>query len=74
VDLAFEHRNPVRVGPMGLGRVARQKKRVVATGAPDARMVKERMARLRRYRWSSYRAYVGMGKRPEWLEEVIVNV
>lgn len=64
----YVHLNPVRVGRLGLGKAERQKQRVGATGAPDARMVKERLTRLRRYRWSSYRAYVGLGKRPEWLE------
>ena len=64
----YVHLNPVRVGRLGLGKVDRQKMRVGASGAPDGREVKERLARLRRYRWSSYRAYVGLGKQPEWLE------
>src|SRR5688572_2707896 len=42
--------------------------KVGASGGPEIREVKERLARLRRYRWSSYRAYVGLGKRPDWLE------
>jgi putative transposase len=63
----YVHLNPVRVGRLGLGKADRQKQRVGATGAPDARAVKERVSRLRRHRWSSYRAYVGLGRRPEWL-------
>jgi hypothetical protein len=64
----YVHLNPVRVKRMGLGKADRQKMRVGASGAPDARVLKERIARLRRYRWSSYRAYVGLGKQPKWLE------
>jgi len=64
----YVHLNPVRVGRLGLGKTDRQQMRVGAREAPDARTVKERIARLRRYRWSSYRAYVGLGKRPAWLE------
>ena len=64
----YVHLNPVRVGRMGLGKTNRQNQRVGASSSPEARVVKERIARLRRYRWSSYRAYVGLAKRPEWLE------
>lgn len=39
-----------------------------ASLAPEARVVEDRITRLRRYRWSSYRAYVGLGKRPAWLD------
>jgi hypothetical protein len=31
-------------------------------------MVRERIAQLRRYRWSSYRAYAGLSQQPAWLE------
>ena len=44
------------------------------TDRADWRMVKERLARLRRHRWSSHRAYVGMGKWPEWMQKVVANV
>ena len=64
----YVHLNPVRVGRLGLGKADRQGMRVGASGAADTRTVQERIARLRGYRWSSYRAYVGLGKRPEWLE------
>ena len=36
--------------------------------APDAARVRERIALLRGYRWSSYRAYLGLEPTPEWLE------
>jgi len=64
----YVHLNPVRVGCLGLGKTDRQKMRAGVSEAPESRAVKERLACLRRYRWSSYRAYVGLGKRPEWLK------
>jgi REP element-mobilizing transposase RayT len=64
----YVHLNPVRVGRLGLGKAGRQQQRLGATGAPDAQRVKERVTQLRSYRWSSYRAYVGLCRRPEWLE------
>jgi putative transposase len=64
----YVHLNPVRVGRLGLGKEDRQKLKVGNSDAPDRREVKVRLARLRRYRWSSYRAYAGLGKQPEWLE------
>jgi REP element-mobilizing transposase RayT len=64
----YIHLNPVRVRRLGLSKAERQRMRVGAGGTPEARPVKERIGRLRRYRWSSYRAYIGLGKRPEWLE------
>lgn len=64
----YVHLNPVRVGRLGLGKAERQQERVGAMGMPDAQVVKERVCQLRGYRWSSYRAYVGLCGRPEWLE------
>jgi REP-associated tyrosine transposase len=64
----YVHLNPVRVGRLGLGKADRQKRQAGAFGKPDVRQVQERIGRLRRYRWSSYRAYVGLGQRPVWLE------
>jgi putative transposase len=64
----YVHLNPVRVGPLGLGKADRRKLSVGRASPPEGRAVRERLARLRRYKWSSYRAYVGLGKRPEWLE------
>jgi REP element-mobilizing transposase RayT len=64
----YVHLNPVRVGGLGLGKADRQKQRAGSSEAPDVRRVKERIAQLRRYPWSSYRAYVGLGQRPGWLE------
>ena len=64
----YVHLNPVRVGHLGLSKSDRQKIRAGASDAPESRVVKERLARLRSYRWSSYRAYVGLGQQPAWLE------
>jgi putative transposase len=64
----YVHLNPVRVGRLGLGKEERQRMRVGASEKPDPRLVRERIARLRRYRWSSYRAYTGLARKPEWLE------
>lgn len=64
----YVHLNPVRVGRLGLGKVEQQRIRAGASTAPEAKTVRERLSRLRRYRWGSYRAYTGLGKQPDWLE------
>jgi putative transposase len=64
----YVHLNPVRIQPLGLGKEARQAARSGAGPKPTPAIVKERIARLRGYRWSSYRAYAGLEARPEWLE------
>ena len=64
----YVHLNPVRVAGLGLGKAEQRNLRVGVSGPPSARVVRERLSRLRRYRWSSYRAYVGLGSRSEWLE------
>jgi putative transposase len=64
----YVHLNPVRVGKHGLNKAQRQQIRAGASDAPDARVVQERIATLQRYRWSSYRSYIGPGPQPEWLE------
>ncbi len=63
----YIHLNPVRVGGLGLDKAARGRSRMGVEGAPEAVMVRERIARLRRYRWSSYRTYIGLDKSPIWL-------
>jgi REP element-mobilizing transposase RayT len=64
----YVHLNPVRLEGLGLGKRDRQKMRVGASGSPDARVVQERLSRLRRYPWSSYPAYVGWITPPGWLK------
>ena len=59
--------SPVVRRGLGLGKQAR---RAEARGfkAPDPEQVKIRLAELRGYRWSSFRAYAGYCKIPGWLE------
>lgn len=64
----YVHLNPVRIQSLGLSPTDRQVQRAGLSPAPDAAQVRERMALLRRYRWSSYRAYIGLEPAPEWLE------
>jgi len=64
----YIHLNPVRLGKLGLGKAEQKRKRTGLAPAPNAAQVGPRIALLRRYRWSSYRAYLGIGVRPKWLE------
>ena len=64
----YVHLNPVRVGALGLGKKQRAASRAGARSRPKPPQVRERLELLRRYRWSSYRAYIGSARRPEWLE------
>ncbi len=63
----YVHLNPIRVRGLGLdseGRVAEAR----GWRTPTVEQVTERLARLRAYRWSSYRAYAGYASAPPWLE------
>jgi putative transposase len=62
----YVHLNPVRVSGLGLGKRERQTLRAGVSSEPDPAMVRERLKQLRQYRWSSYRAYVGLGTRSTW--------
>jgi REP element-mobilizing transposase RayT len=64
----YIHLNPVRVGKLGLSKSARQQIGAGVGDKPKPEVVRERIAKLRQYRWSSYRAYIGLSKAPEWLE------
>jgi putative transposase len=63
----YVHLNPARVGDLGLGKNQRAASRAGAP-PPDPQQVGQRLEMLRRYRWSSYRAYIGSGPCPAWLE------
>lgn len=69
VDLSlYVHLNPVRVRSLGLDK---KSKAAEAKGwlEPSPEMVKERLAILRGYRWSSYPYYAGYRRKiPEWLD------
>src|SRR6266536_1440523 len=64
----YVHLNPVRVGLLGLNKSEQQRARRGVSNPAGVAQVKERIATLRRYRWSSYRAYIGIARKPEWLE------
>jgi putative transposase len=69
----YVHLNPVRVHGLGLGKSDRAAKAIGAGEPPTGELVKERLGVLREYRWSSYRAYVGMEATPEWLTTELVG-
>ena len=64
----YVHLNPVRMQTLGLGKQDRQVQRMGLSPAPKEEQVRERMRKLRAYRWSSYRWYIGLGVAPAWLE------
>lgn len=64
----YVHLNPVRVDALGLGKKARAAQRLGVDSAPRREEIRERIQRLRGYRWSSYRAYAGFESGPAWLE------
>jgi len=63
----YVHLNPVRIEELGWGKAQRQAERIGVGAAPSPPVVAERLRRLRAYRWSSYRAYAGYARPPEWL-------
>jgi putative transposase len=52
---------------LGLGKRERQGHRRGVGHTADEEVLRARLRLLREYRWSSYRAYVGREKRPDWL-------
>jgi len=64
----YLHLNPVRVGACGLDKEARRRQRLGVDEKPEPDEVRERIVRLRSFRWSSYRAYVGFATGPGWLQ------
>jgi hypothetical protein len=63
----YIHLNPVRVRRLGLDKIARRQQRRGLSEKPAAEVVRQRLTLLHSYRWSSYRAYVGDVKAPDWL-------
>ncbi len=68
----YVHLNPVRVQALGLNKRAQQALRQGLSGAPERGPVEQRLKRLRQYRWSSYRAYVGAAEAARWLTTHVV--
>ena len=64
----YVHLNPVRLGRLGLNKADRQRIKVGAVSPTEVSQVRERIGLLRSFRWSSYRAYAGLGQGPDWLE------
>src|SRR5262249_39165863 len=64
----YIHLNPVRVRKLGLDKAAQRAQRQGIGVTADAGLVQARLERLRTYRWSSYRAYVGRAQAPLWLD------
>jgi REP element-mobilizing transposase RayT len=70
----YVHLNPVRIKALGQGERTRAAERQGLGRPPTREEVAARLERLRRYRGSSYRAYAGYAKTPEWLDtEVILS-
>ena len=65
----YVHLNPVRVAAMKLDKRSRSAARGGLSVAPSPRLLAQRLALLRTYRWSSYRAYAGYGPAPVWLTQ-----
>ena len=63
----YLHLNPVRTRAFGLHKSARARQRRGLDGPPTPQAVNARVQRLRQYRWSSYRAYIGLDAPPPWL-------
>ena len=65
----YIHLNPVRIQRLGghEGRSGVDKRLGSATEQPSDELLKARVQMLNSYRWSSYPAYVGTVKKPEWL-------
>ncbi|CAN5589956.1 hypothetical protein BH18VER1_BH18VER1_05810 [soil metagenome] len=68
----YVHLNPVRVARLDLGKDQRAQLRAGQGKAASRALIGARREELREFRWSSYRAYIGLEKAPPWLvvEEV----
>jgi len=65
--IVYLHLNPLNIAELSLDK-AGKKAEGLGWVKPTVEQVKERLKWLREYRWSSYRAYGGYEKTPEWLE------
>ena len=63
---AYLHLNPVRVSALGLGKSTKEAESLGLVQL-DRVTVRERLRVLRGHVWSSYRAYGGYCRGPDWL-------
>ncbi|NQU40310.1 MAG: hypothetical protein HQ523_10195, partial [Lentisphaerae bacterium] len=64
----YVHLNPLRIKGLELSKRDQMGARLGQGKVSSDEVLKERLSQLRSYRWSSYRAYAGYCKVPEWLE------
>lgn len=64
----YVHLNPLRIKALGLSKAERRAANQGMSRAPSRQEVTARLQKLRQYRWSSYRAYAGYERAPEWLQ------
>jgi REP element-mobilizing transposase RayT len=62
----YIHLNPIRTEGYGLGKSA-NKAEAMGWVEPDREQLKRRLKALRQFQWSSFRAYAGYSRKPEWL-------
>lgn len=63
----YVHLNPLRLEKFRLSREERKAGRKGLARPPTAEECRQRLEKLRNYRWSSYRAYAGYERSPDWL-------
>lgn len=63
----YVHLNPIRIPSFALDKRTRRRNRLGLGQEEDLEMWNARIACLRNYPWSSYRAYIGLEKAPQWL-------
>ena len=63
----YVHLNPIRVKGFDLGKKAQQQNRAGVGRELRGEVWRARIEYLRSYRWSSYRAYIGLDAMPPWL-------
>ena len=64
---AYIHMNPIVMSSKGFGKRDRAAERL-GWKKPGQEEVRRRLDDIRNFEWSSYRAYAGYGKKPDWLE------
>lgn len=64
---AYIHMNPIVMSSKGFGKKDRATERL-GWKEPSKEQVKSRLDDIRKFEWSSYRAYGGYGGKPDWLE------